>query len=678
MKRFRAAMDIGGTFTDFVLYNEKTQEYHTGKVSTTPSDLSAGVLEGLAQLVQGFSAIGFCVHGTTAGLNAFLERKGAAVALITTSGFRDIYEIARGNRPDMYNVHYHKPKALVRRRDVFEVRERVLSDGTVSVSLDVADARELAARLRAGGYDSVAISLLHAYKNPVHEELLGSVLQEELPGVSLSLSHQVAREWREYERTSTTVLNAYIAPIVERYLSRLESKVREGGMEEPLYIMRSNGGVMTAEVARAHPIQTLLSGPVGGAVGGASLARAMGTGNLIGMDMGGTSFDVTMVIECHADVTTETNLQGFPVLTPMVNIHTIGAGGGSIAWIEGGGLRVGPQSAGAQPGPACYGRGGTLPTVTDANVVLGRIDPDHFLGGNMRLSKHRAVEAVASIAGQLGLSIEQAAEGICEVVNAKMADAIRTITIRKGIDPREFTLVAFGGAGPMHAVFIAQLLGISHVLVPRFPGAFSAWGMLQSDIRHDEVLTLVQPVEEADTHLMESLYFRMEQRVGDVLTCQRITGDQTAFSRTADMRYVGQEYTVNVPVPEGRLGAGSVASMTDYFHQRHKQIYGHSSPKGAAEIVNLRVVGIGSISTGVQPVAPASEAKPRPRAVMPIVFGGLSLPAGVFARDHLGPGHAFLGPAIIEEFTATTVVPPGYHVKIDRFGSLLVSAVEVE
>ncbi|NPV70027.1 MAG: hydantoinase/oxoprolinase family protein [Firmicutes bacterium] len=675
MKRFRVAMDIGGTFTDFVLYDEETGEYRTGKVSTTPRDLSIGVLEGLIQLTKDFSAIDFCVHGTTSGLNAFLERKGARVALIATEGFRDVYEIARGNRPDMYNLQYQKPQALVRRRDVFQIKERVLFNGTVAVPVDEGAVRDLAAKIKSGGYESIAVALLHAHINPVNETRIRDVLKEELPGISISLSHEVAREWREYERTSTTVLNAYVAPIVEKYLTRLEGEVRGGGMEESLYIMRSNGGVMTAEVAKTHPIQTLLSGPVGGAVGGASLAKEMGMRSLIGVDMGGTSFDVTMVINGQADVTNETNLQGFPVLTPMVNIHTIGAGGGSIAWIEGGGLRVGPRSAGAQPGPACYGRGGTIPTVTDANVVLGRIDPEHFLGGNMTLMKDGALEAVASIAAQLGLTVEQAAEGICDVVNAKMADAIRTITIRKGIDPREFTLVAFGGAGPMHAVFIAQELDIKDILVPRFPGAFSAWGMLQSDIRHDEVRTFLQPAGGADTSAMQSILDTVERDVEVVLKRQKVTPDRMTFIRTADMRYIGQEYVVNVPMPGGRLDRNSLGALVADFHEKHRQIYGHSNPRGPVEFVNLRVVGVGELSSGVKvEPAEATKGEPKPRTLAPVIFGGRELPTPIFARDHLLPGHRFEGPAVVEEFTATTVVPPGYRVEVGRFGSMLISA----
>ncbi|MGE5542023.1 MAG: hydantoinase/oxoprolinase family protein, partial [Bacillota bacterium] len=435
-------------------------------------------------------------------------------------------------------------------------------------------------------------------------------------------------------------------------------------------------GVMTAEVARSHSIQTLLSGPVGGAVGGASLAREMGIPSLIGVDMGGTSFDVTMVIDGHADVTNETSLEGFPLLTPMVNIHTIGAGGGSIAWIEGGGLRVGPQSAGARPGPACYGRGGKAATVTDANVVLGRIDTDHFLGGKMKPSRDLAIEAVGSIARLLGLSVEQAAEGICDVANAKMADAIRTITIRKGIDPRQFTLAAFGGAGPMHAVFIAQELGMRDVLVPRFPGAFSAWGMLQSDIRHDEVRSFLQPAAGADPSAAQALFGAMEIEVGTVLKKQRVSAGRMLFIRTADMRYVGQEYVVNVPVPGGRLDDDALASLVAAFHERHRQIYGHGNPRGPVEFVNLRVVGVGQLSSGIGNFPDrAGKGEPKPRAVRPVIFGGHHLPTAMFNRDDLLPGHHLEGPAVIDEFTATTVVPPGCRVEVGRFGSLLITAI---
>lgn len=675
-KSYRIAMDIGGTFTDFVLYDQATGQYRTEKVSTTPGNLSRGVLEGLERLAESFAMIDFCVHGTTAGLNAFLERKGAKVALLTTEGFRDVYEIARGNRPEMYNVMYRKPQPLVRRRDVFEVTERMRFDGSVIKRFDPVSLYPVVDTLRSGGYQSVTVCLLHAYVNPAHELAVREVLHRELPNISISLSHEVAREWREYERTSTTVLNAYVAPIVEHYLTHLEQEVRQRGMEEQLYIMRSNGGVMTAAVAKTHPIQTLLSGPVGGAVGGAALGITMGKRNLVGVDMGGTSFDVSLVVGGQVDVTNEANLEGFPILTPMVNIHTIGAGGGSIAWIEGGGLRVGPHSAGAQPGPACYGRGGTQATVTDANVVLGRVDPDHFLGGKMKLDKQAAIKAVGTIAERLGLGVEQAAEGICDVVNAKMADAIRTLTVRKGIDPREFTLVAFGGAGPMHAAFIARDLDIKEIVVPRFPGAFSAWGMLQSDIRHDEVRTYVRPVGGANPAEVADLFVTMEREVTSVLRRQKVDAGRTELIRTVDMRYMGQEYTVNVQLSDGAITEGLLKGLIHAFHDKHLSIYGHCDRKGAVETVSLRLIGVGRLSSGVQGAGGDPATQPAtPRAIQPIVFEGRTECTPVYERDSLRPGHSFDGPAVVEEFTATTIVPAGYRVWVDRFGSMLITAM---
>lgn len=673
----RVAMDIGGTFTDLVAYDPATGTYQTGKVATTPGRLQVGVVRGLTELVDDLATLGFLVHGTTAGLNAFLERKGARVALVTTEGFRDVYEIARGNRPEMYNVRYRKPKPLVPRRDVYEVPERLRYDGTVLRPLRPEDLRPLVAALRAGGYEAVAICLLHAHVNPVHEQLVRDVIRRELPGLTISCSHEVAREWREYERTSTTVINAYIAPIVSRYLGALEEELRGRGLREPLYIMRSNGGIMTADVAREQPIQTLLSGPVGGAVGTALIGRILDRANLIGVDMGGTSFDVTLVIGGQVDVTNEATLEGFPILSPMVNIHTIGAGGGSLAWVEAGGLRVGPQSAGAEPGPACYGRGGTEPTVTDANAVLGRLDPERFLGGRMSLDVPAAREAVGRLAARLGLGVEEAAEGILAVVNHKMADAIRTLTVRKGIDPREFALVAFGGAGPMHAAWIAEVLEIDTIIVPNFPGAFSAWGMLQTDIRHDAVRTYLRAVNQVDPAEAEGLYREMEGELAGILARQHVAGADMVFLRTVDMRYVGQEYLLNLPLsPAGdRIGPDDVAALVAAFHERHRSVYGHASERTPVEIVNLRVTGLGRIAPPPPaPRAGRAEGAPAPRQVRPVVFGGRSHPTPVYERDTLQPGHRFTGPAIVTELTTTTVIPPGWAASVDGFGHLILSA----
>ncbi len=676
MSGYRIAVDIGGTFTDIVGYDPTTGETHTAKVLSTPEDLSIGILQGIQRLAPDLTQLEFFVHGTTAGLNAFLERKGANVALLTTEGFRDVYEIGRASRPDMYNLFYRKPTPLVRRRHIYEVPERTLYDGSLLKPLTRADLDSLVAQLRAGGYTSIAVCLLHAYANPEHELLIADALRDALPGVSVSLSHQVAGEWREYERTSTTVLNAYVAPIIERYLSRLEKQTEAAGFRNTLYLMESNGGVMSSQAARARPIQTLFSGPVGGAIGGVALGDMLDASHLIGVDMGGTSFDVSLVVNGQADVTTETELQGFPVLMPTVNIHTIGAGGGSIAWLEAGGLRVGPHSAGARPGPACYGRGGTQPTVTDANLVLGRIDPNYFVGGELTLDAEAARQALTPLAAELGLSVETLAEGILDIVNANMANAIRAITIGRGIDPRDFALVAFGGAGPMHAVFLAEELHIPRVLVPFSPGTYSAWGMLQTDIRHDLVRTYYQAVVGAPAADLDAAFQRLEAEGADILRGERVDADVMRFVRSADMRYVGQEYFVSIPMPD-TVDDANLAALPQRFHDAYLQRYGHSNPQEAIEFVNLRVSARGVLPKSRPAPAGADEARPAPvHARRPIVFQRQTWDTAVYYRDELAPGHTLVGPAIVEEKSCTTVIPPGFGMHVDRLGNLVITRHE--
>jgi N-methylhydantoinase A len=457
---YRVAMDIGGTFTDFVMIDEDAQVTSTGKTSTTPANPEQGVLEGIGQLVPELGDISFIVHGTTVGLNAFLERKGTRVLLVMTAGMRDAYSIARHDRKELYTLRYRKPERLVPRRDVYEVTERLRFDGSVDTPLDEASLAPVIAAVKDHGIEAVAVCLLHAYVNPEHELQVRSMLERACPGLSVTLSHEIAREWREYERASTAALNAYVAPRVESYLRNLGDELTTREVKATLHVMQSNGGITTAAKARRQPVQTLLSGPVGGTIGGAALSRAIDRPNLLCIDMGGTSFDLSLIIDGRPTVSTETDLEGLPILMPLVDIHTIGAGGGSLAWLEAGGLRVGPQSAGAMPGPACYGRGGTQPTVTDANLFLGRLDPDFFLGGRMRLDDEAAARAVHRVADQIGLDDTALAEGMLAIVNANMADAMRTITVKQGIDPRDFSLVAFGGAGPMHAAWLAQELEI--------------------------------------------------------------------------------------------------------------------------------------------------------------------------------------------------------------------------
>jgi N-methylhydantoinase A len=666
----RIAMDIGGTFTDFVVMDEEAQETTAGKTSTTPASPEQGVLEGLAQVADDLGQISFIVHGTTVGLNAFLERKGTRVLLLMTAGARDAYSIARHDRKELYTLRYRKPERLVPRHDVFEVTERLRWDGSVDTEFDESSLAPLVETVRKEGIEAVAVCLLHAYVNPEHELHAREVLQRECPGVSVTLSHEIAREWREYERASTAVLNAYVAPRVERYLRKLEDELQERGVGATLHVMQSNGGITSAAKARREPVQTLLSGPVGGTIGGAALSRATGRPNLLCVDMGGTSFDLSLIVDGWPTVSTETELEGLPILMPLVDIHTIGAGGGSLAWLEAGGLRVGPQSAGADPGPACYGRGGTQPTVTDANLFLGRLDPEFFLGGRMRLDEDAAARALTSVAGEVGLDKPALAEGMLAIVNANMADAMRTITVKQGIDPRDFALVAFGGAGPMHAAWLAGELEIREVIIPWSPGTFSAWGMLQTDIRHDVVRSFYRPLAELGDPDVEEVFTALVGEAAESLAGEGIGAGDHYFSRSADMRYVGQEYTVNVAI-NGSVDLGVVDTA---FHDAHRVRYGHSTPGAPVEFVNLRVAGFGSVAATATPFRPPDEAVDAVAHPRRAVFDGAEHEADVLHRYRLRPGDAYDGPVVVEEQSSTTVVPPDHTMTIDELGNLVITA----
>jgi N-methylhydantoinase A len=669
MGKYRVAMDIGGTFTDFVVVDEAGERTSSGKVSSTPGNPAEGVIEGLKQFVSEPGEIGFIVHGTTVGLNAFLERKGTRVLLLMTEGVRDAYSIARHDRKELYALQYRKPERLVPRRDVLEVRERLRWDGSVDTPVDSESLRPIVDRIKAEGVEAVAVCFLHSYTNPEHELEAREILERECPGLSITLSHEIAREWREYERASSAVMNAYIAPKVGGYLGDLESDL--GGMDvrATLHVMQSNGGITTARKARQQPIQTLLSGPVGGTIGGAALSRAASRPNLVCVDMGGTSFDMSLIVDGSPSVSSETELEGLPVLMPLVDINTIGAGGGSLAWLEAGGLRVGPQSAGADPGPACYGRGGTEPTVTDANLFLGRLDPDYFLGGAMTLDEQAARSALRSIAEELSLDETGFAEGVLAIINATMADAMRTITVKEGIDPRDYSVVAFGGAGPMHAVWLAEELGIGEVVVPWSPGTFSAWGMLQTDMRHDLAETFYRPLEGLDAGEVAEVYSRLESEGRDLLDAEGIGEDELYFARSADMRYVGQEYSVLVDIPAEVDLDGIVSD----FHDAHRVRYGHSTPGAPVEFVNLRVAALGRIRAGVVPYEPPSGDEDPLLGRRQVTFDGEPHESPVLLRARLVPGDAREGPAVIEEDSATTVVPPGHSFEVSELGDLLIT-----
>ncbi|MBP2474771.1 N-methylhydantoinase A [Crossiella equi] len=679
MGRIRVAMDIGGTFTDVVSYDEGSGRYRIGKRPTTPGELAGGVLAALSSVTGEPGSIGFLVHGTTQGLNSLLQRRGVRVLLLASEGAADVYHIARGPRSSLYELHYRKPAPLVPRRDIVSVPGRLGPGGVELAPLDEAAVRAAAARVRAEGFGAVAVSFLFAHADPKHELRAEELLREELgEDFAISLSHRCANEWREYERTSSAVVDAYIGPVVREYLGGLSTRLRETGVTAPLHVMQSSGGIISASAARERPLQTLLSGPVGGTTGGVALARALGRSNLIYVDMGGTSFDVSLVVGGQPDLTPEVRLEGLPMLMSAVDIHTVGAGGGSVAWTEAGGLRVGPRSAGAAPGPACYGNGGTEPTVTDANLVLGRIEPGAFAAGELPLHPELAEAAVGALGKTFDLGTPEMAEGICAVANATMAQAIRTITVSRGIEPREFTLVAFGGAGPMHAVFLARELGIGEVVVPRFPGAFSAWGMLQTEIRRD----LAEPHFRLDADLDgPAMAARLAAMAGEGLSWlagEHVPEAARRSSHAVDIRYAAQEYTLTVPL----TGADEPASpdfpavVAERFARVHQDRYGHSNLGAPIEFVTLRTTVHGDLGRAEPERVPEAGEPLVPDGHRPVFFDGAWHETAILSRASLLAGHAAQGPAIVLEDTATTVVPPGCALHVDELGSLVVSVKE--
>lgn len=668
MSKYRVSADIGGTFTDIVVADESSGRTITGKVLSTPGNPADAVVAGLQRFVDAPSDIEFVVHGTTVGLNAFLERKGARVLLIMTRGVGDGYTIARGDRKTLYELRYHKPRRLVPRRDVHEVTERLRSDGSVLQELEESDFLPIIEKIRNEKITSVAVCFLHAYVNPAHELRAREILQAALPDVSVTLSHELAREWREYERASTAVMNAYIAPVNQRYLTSLERRLAELGTTRPLHVMQSSGGVIQSQTAREQPIHTLLSGPVGGTVGGSALARATGRNNLLCVDMGGTSFDMSLIVDGRPSVSNETEQEGLPLLLPFVEIHTIGAGGGSLAWLEAGALRVGPQSAGAEPGPACYGLGGTEPTVTDANLFLGRLGPESRLGGWMGLDADAARRAIGNLARILGIGDVALAEGMLAIINAKMADAIRTITIQRGIDPREFALVAYGGAGSMHAVWIARELGIQEIIVPWSPGTFSAWGMLQTDIRRDLTANFFHPLATVGPAELEAAFDQLETEGRGLLAEEAVPAADVYVERSADMRYVGQEYYVKVPVEEPI----DLAALDARFHETHRTRYGHATPEAPVEFVNLRLAAFGQLRHSVQDYRASQDGTSPRMGERKVVFDSHEHDTPVLWRDRMQPGDSFEGPVVIEEESATTVVPPAYSATVDDLGNLMI------
>jgi N-methylhydantoinase A len=678
---FIVGIDVGGTFTDLTAVDSRIGRVVVTKVPSRPRHEAAAVLSGLQALGIESREVRRLVHGTTVGTNAVLERRGARVAVVTTAGFRDLIEIGRTKRniPALFVPTFVRPKPVVERRHRFEVTERLAADGSVLVPLDSASVERALDDALAGGAEALAVCLLHAYLNPTHERAVADAAKGRHPGLPVSCSAEVVAEYREFERFSTTVLNAYLQPLMESYLTGLEERLLATGYTHGVLTIASSGGMMTTETARRLPIKTIFSGPAGGVSQACFVGEATGIRDLITYDMGGTSTDVCLVRDLAPLTTSDGMVGAFPVKVPQIDMHSVGAGGGSIAWLDvDGSLQVGPRSAGANPGPAAYSQGGVEPTVTDANVVLGRIGTKRRLGGSIALDPVPARAAIADLASRQGgsLTIEKLAEGIITIAVARMTSAIREISIQRGHDPRDFTLIAFGGAGPMHALALAEAIGIPSVLVPRHPGNFSALGLLASDIKHDDVRTRIGPLRERMA-VLHDLFTEMEGAARRQLELEGFAADQQRLLRSLDLRYRGQAFELGVAVDDV-LAPSALETVEAAFHRRHLDMYGHADPTAMVELVNARLAAYGQVpkpSPERHQTATASldAALAERRTVW---FEDTPRDCPVWERERL-PERALLpGPAIVEEFGATTVILPGWRGAVDEHGNLRFSREE--
>jgi N-methylhydantoinase A len=674
--RLRVGIDVGGTFTDVTAFDEDRGELVAVRKYLSDPAEPAAVMEAItADLARDFGAdsVALILHGSTAALNTLLEGRGVKVGLLTTRGFRDVYEIGRQWRgEDVFNLFAPAPRMMLTRERIFEIGERLGARGEVVEPLAAEDVADAARKLVAAGVEAVAVCFLFAYANPAHEQAAAEIIRAIAPGLYLSLSHEVNPEWREYERTASTVANAYIGPPVARYLGGLEQLSLRRFPRSRALMMKSDGGAASARMLARTPIQTVMSGPVAGVIGGRHLGDVKGIDNLITFDTGGTSSDMA-VLPGPPLFKSEVTVARHPLRTHTVDIETIGAGGGSIAAVQlGGVLKVGPQSAGAQPGPACYGRGGSEPTLTDALVVLGHLNPTALLEGAMPIDGAKAREAViARVAAPLELSPTEAAWGILRVLATNVVVAMRTITVERGYDPREFTLVPFGGMGPTIAGMVAAELGIGRILIPRDPGTFSAHGMLVTDVRQERSLTRITPLDAASPAELEAIFAEMEAQALDDLIREQFPRERLQTHRRTGMRYRGQSYEVAVPVASLR-GAADLAALVDRFHDAHRRRYGHMAQAEAVEIVNFQVTAVGLIPKPAMQTfdAPAAGAQPQaaPYAVRQVYFNGSdACDAPVLRRSALAPGLCIAGPAVIEEKTSTTVLYPGQRAMIDAY-----------
>jgi N-methylhydantoinase A len=693
MGRYRVTVDTGGTFSDFVYLNEETGEVSIGKVPSTPDDPSRAILQGIEMLLgRGVPAaeISFFCHGTTVGTNALLEGKGVKTGLLVTEGFRGIYPVGEQARPygaAIFDVMYDKPPLLVPQSLTGEVRERVDYRGQVLQPLDEAALRETLRALAREKIESIAVCLLFSFLHPEHEARVREIVLEELPDCSISLSSDIVPQIREYYRLSTTVINAYLQPILARYIAELDRRLSAAGiLTRQKYIMQSNGGMATFAAAARKAVTTVLSGPAGGVTAGAYACRMTGFTNIITFDMGGTSCDVALIRDGEPFVASRGKIEGRDLALPMMDINTVSAGGGTIARVDRFGiLQVGPQSAGAKPGPACYGRGGEMPTITDCNLVVGHLSEDNFLGGQMRLDLARARQAVETkVASPLGIGAAEAAEGIVRIIEVKMEEAIKAISTMRGHDLRDFMLLAFGGAGPLHAGRIARDLGMAGWIVPLYPGVYSAIGLIMSDVKHDYIQSKMKPLSELTPEEVEDMFARLEGLAAEDLRGDGFRPDQIRIERALDMRYAGQGYEIampcHAPTPPspasgGGKGGGGLDGLRRQFDERHRSMFGHMAPEEPVEVVSYRVRGLGLVPPVEMPTfkpAGTTLADAR-RTTRPVRFDGRDLECPVYQRERLDVGLTVTGPAILDQLDCTTVIYPGQTARVDEWKNLIVT-----
>lgn len=682
MALHRLTVDTGGTFSDFVYVNEETSEITVAKVPSTPDDPSEAILAGVELLIaRGVAAadIRYFCHGTTVGTNALLEGKGARTGLLVTRGFRGIYEVAEQSRPHgpvIFDIMYDRPAKLVPPSRTGEVAERVSFEGEILETLDEGALRRTLRDMRATGVDSIAVCLLFSFLAPQHEERVRSIAAEEIPGCGVSLSSEIVPQIREYYRLSTTVVNAYLQPILARYIDNLDQRLKSAGVMTPQkYIMQSNGGMSTFAATAKKAVATVLSGPAGGITASVHACRTTGIQNLITFDMGGTSCDVALIKDGAPSVSNRGKVEGRDVALPMIDINTVSAGGGTLAHVDRfGELVVGPQSAGAMPGPVCYMRGGTQPTITDCNLVLGYLSPNNFLGGKMRLdieAARRAIEAV--VAGPLGMTVMDAAEGIVRIINVKMQEAIKAISTMRGHDLRDFKLLAFGGAGPLHAGSMAADLGMAGVVIPLYPGVYSAMGLVMSDVKHDYIRSRLVNLTRITEDEINSVFAELAAQARTDLTGEEFPADRISVEYAIDMRYAGQGYEMTLPCPHP-LKPGDLATLRRAFDEEHRKSFGHTAPSEPVEIVSWRLRGVGRVPPVTLPKYEVAGLRldAAVREVRKARFQGKMLECPVYQRERLDVGVSFAGPAIVDQLDCTSVIAPGQIATVDAYKNIIV------